>query len=806
MSKARLLLATALILGILPLTASPARAQANSVTITVRAGFDGFYEDAQWIPIRITLSNTGSDADGMVVVAAPRYDGSTAEYVRPVELPAGSRKEVFMYAIVEGYVSRIAVSYRAGRNALGSATARVSQTSASDLIYGVLAASPSTFNVLSQVDPINGQARIAQLTIEDLPPAAQAWRGLDVLVISDVDTGQLNAEQKDALKAWLSSGGRLIAVGGPTWQKMAAGLADILPILPDSTQTLTSFNALGAYAGDTIPGGSLIVATGNLQPGSAVLASAGNVPLLAERSYGYGKSILLTFDPALSPLKGWRGIEGIYRNLLALAIDRPGWSSTYRNWYNAGEAVNAIPGIGLPHPLQVCVFLGGYVFVIGPLNYVLLRRLKRRELAWITIPFFVLLFTGITYIAGYGLRGTRPTLHRLTVAQVWENSDRAQIESLIGIFSPRRAEYDLQVDGDLLLRPLPSDAYYRSGNISVGDAQMEQSDSSFVRHVRVDVGAITPFVAQGQAPAPKFTSALTYSVTNSRSVLEGTITNLSDLTLRDAVILSSGGAQQVGDVAPGDSVTAKVFLNASRATSIWQNNTQVLPSGVTLSYPTSYYSGYDTTVEDILGTSTYYDDRETYRRYSLLTWMFDPYSTGGRGSGTYLVGWSNTSPVQASLVGDRFNVEDKTMYLIRLNPQVVVSGGNITLPPGLMTWELIDPGQSGGGSPYDSYIGQGYFALRFRPALVQDYQSVASLTMHLKSYGSSGPAPLLISLWDQEEGLWIELKSLNYGDTIIQSPKRFVGSDGRIDVRVESPSYATSVSIEALDFTLVVQR
>ena len=128
------------------------------------------------------------------------------------------------------------------------------------------------------------------------------------------------------------------------------------------------------------------------------------------------------------------------------------------------------------------------------------------------------------------------------------------------------------------------------------------------------------------------------------------------------------------------------------------------------------------------------------------------------------------------------------------------------MPPGLMTWELIDPGQGGGGSPYDSYIGQGYFALRFRPALVLDYQSVASLTIHLKSYGSSGPVPLLVSLWDQEEGVWIELKNLQWGDTIIKSPRRFVGSDGRIDVRVESPSYTTSVSIEALDFTLVVQR
>ncbi|MBI3243859.1 MAG: hypothetical protein HYZ49_16370 [Chloroflexi bacterium] len=806
MSKTRFFLIIILAVLVLSPAANSANAQANSVAITVRAGFDGFYEDAQWIPVRITLSNTGSDINGEVVVAAPRYDGTTAEYVRPVEMPAGSRKEVFMYVTVEGYVSKITVLYRNGRDVLGNASARVTQTSPSDLIYGVLASSPSTYNILGDIDPVNGQARVATLTVEDLPPAAQAWRGLDVLIISDIDTGLLNAEQKDALKAWLSSGGRLITVAGPNWQKLAAGLADILPIVPTGTRTLSSFATLGSYASDVAPGGSLISATGDLQSSSAVVVSAGGVPLVAERLYGYGKSILFTFDPALSPIKNWRGIEGVYRNVLAVSTDRPGWSSTYRNWYNAGEAVNAIPGIGLPHPLQVCTFLGGYVFVIGPLNYVLLRRLKRRELAWITIPSMVLLFTAITYIAGFGLRGTRPTLHRLTVAQVWENSDRAQIESLIGIFSPRRSEYDLQVDGDMLLRPLPSDTYYRSVNLSLDGAQMEQSDASFVRHVRVDVGAITPFVAQGQAAAPRFTSSLTYSISSSRSALEGTITNQSDLTLRDAVVLSAGGAQRVGDIEPGSSVTAKVSLTATRASSISQNTTQILPVGISLSYPSTYYSGYDTTIEDILGTTSYYDDRETYRRYSLLTWLFDPYSTGGRGGGTYLVGWSDVSPVQASLVGDSFNVEDKTIYLIRLDPQVVVSDGIITVPPGLMTWELIDPGQNGGGAPYDSYLSQGYFSLRFRPSIVLDYNSVSSLTLHFTSYGATGQAPLLVSLWDQQEGVWVELKNLNWGDTVIKSPARFVGGDGRIDARLESPSFSTSVSVEALDFTLEVQR
>ena len=810
MFKARFL-AVLLLLGLVAAsTGAVARAQTSGIGLSVRAGFDGYYKDGMWIPVRITLSNDGPDADGVVKIAAPRYDGSTVDYTRPVELPSGSRKEVYMFVAVEGYVSKISVAYVSGRDTLAAASARMTQTTNSDLLYGVLSASPSAFNILTRIDPVNGQGRVAQLSLADLPPAAVAWRSLDVLVVSDVDTGQLSAEQKEAMRAWVAGGGRLVITAGPNWQKVSAGLTDLLPLTPSSTTSVSGLESVVVYARETGLEGTAIAATGSVRPEATVLVadSRSGIPLIVEKTQGYGRVDYLAFDPTLEPFKRWAGMEGVYRSLLSVTTERPGWSTAYRNWYNAGEAVNAIPGIGLPHVLQVCVFLGGYVFVVGPLNYVILRRFKRRELAWITIPGLVLLFTAITYMASFGLRGTRATLHRLTVVQVWENSDRAQVEALIGIFSPRRSEYDLQVDGDMLLRPLPSDTYYGTVDTSLDGALIEQGDTSVIRNIRVDVGAIKPFVAQGQMAAPKFSSSMTYSVTGTLSALEGTITNSSELTLHDAVVLAFNGYQRIGDIPPGVEVEVNIPLTAYRATWTLQSSSQILAPGVTssFSYPTGYYSGYDNTIENILGTVSYYDNRETYRRYSLLTWLFDPYSSGGRGSGTYLIGWTDHSPVKATLADAGFNVEDQTMYIVRLQPKMVVSTGTLSVPPALMTWELIDPGAGGGGSPYDSYLSQGYFSVRFKPFVQLDYRSIQSLTLHIESYGATGSAPMTVSLWDQEEGGWVPLDNLRWGSALIKSPERFVGSDGRIDVRVENSSFSNSVGIESLDFTLVVER
>lgn len=812
MFKGRLLAILLLVGFVAASSGAAAQAQTTGIALSVRAGFDGYYEDGMWIPVRITLANDGPDVDGAVVIAAPRYDGSTINYTRPVELPSGARKEVYIFVAVEGYVSKVGVEYRAGRDVLATTSARLTQTTASDLLYGVLASSPSSFNILTRIDPVNGQGRIAQLSIADLPPAAIAWRSLDMLVISDVDTGELSAEQREALRAWVAGGGRLIVAGGPNWQKVSAGLGELLPFVPSGAQTVSGLESVSAYAHEPGLAGSAIAATGSVQSGASVLVSdsRSGAPLVVEQESGYGRVDFLAFDPSLDPFKRWAGMEGLYRGLLSVASERPGWSSAYRNWYNAGEAVNAIPGIGLPHVLQVCIFLGGYVFAVGPLNYLLLRRLKRRELAWLTIPGLVVMFTAITYAVSFGLRGTRPTLHRLTVAQVWESSDRAQVESLVGIFSPRREQYDLQVDGDMLLRPLPSDSYYNTVDTSLEGARIEQSDTAMIRDIRVDVGAIKPFVAQGQIPAPRFSSALSYTVSGTQSALEGTVTNGSELTLRDAVVLAFNGYQRIGDIPPGAEVDIHIPLNAYRATWMLQSTSQIAGPGVASPYGSpagyGYYSGYDTTIENILGTVSYYDDREVYRRYSMLTWLFDPYSSGGRGSGTYLAGWTDQSPVNVRIMDSGFNTSDQTLYLVRLQPKMVVNTGTLNVPPGLMTWELLDPGAGGGGSPYDSYLSQGYFAVRFRPFALLDYRKVQSLTLHLESYGVTGSAPMTISLWDHDEGAWAPLANVRWGDTLIKSPERFVGSDGRIDVRVENSSYSSSVNIESLDFTLVVER
>ncbi len=783
---------------------APSFAQGNSLTLSVRAGFEGYYKDGRWMPVRITVANDGVDTRGTLHIEAPRNDGTTVTFSREVQLPTLSRRELFMYVPMEGYISNLNVVLvnRQG-SALAQQSVRVNRADPVDLLYGVIANSPSTFNILGDVTPISGVAYVAQLELADLPPADQGWQSLDALVISDVDTGTLTPEQRAALAAWVANGGRLMVAGGPGWQKTSAGLGDVLPLNPSGTRTLGNFNALAVFAGAPTPEGSGVVAIGPLAEDAVVWVNADGQPLIASRQLGFGQITFLAADPAFEPLKGWDGLEPVFRNIMSVSAERPSWAGGMRNWYSAREAVNALPGLSLPSIWQICGFLALYIIVIGPLNYLILQRLKRRELAWLTIPAIVVVFSAGTYITGYQLRGTDSTLHRLAIVQVWPDSEWARVDAVIGLFSPRRTGYNLEFAEGYLVRPMPSD-----GSLgSPAAKEVIQGDVTRVNDVRVDVGAVQAFVAQGKTAAPRFASTLTLDFGASTSALTGTVTNASDLTLKQAVLLAPGTSQPLGDFAPGATKDITLYLSGARASPTPANS--VAPSFSAVLPPGGYYapSYYDRTIEEIMGTSSYYDNKELFRQYSLLTSIMDPYGGTARGGGVYLVGWTDDAPVGAQVLNRSFSTVDQSVYIIALSPTINQGPGALTLPPGLMNYTVLDPGSIGAPTPYDMYLDAGFeYALRFAPTHPISFNRVTALTFRVTSFGAGGSPAVNFYLWDFTEGTWVQQAPVVWGDNLIASPERFVSPASEIHLRVVNPPGSSYVNLEATDFTLVVER
>jgi len=338
--------------------------------------------------------------------------------------------------------------------------------------------------------------------VENLPSTALQLTGFHALVIDDFDSSTLSQAQARAIQDYVGFGGSLVITGGANWRRTLGQLpAALIPLRPDSTASA----ALGAVA--DLSGGtfdlSAPVATGVLAPGArVVLADAAGIPLLAEVSYGAGRVVEITFDPALDPVfgtavAGQAWTQALNRSIspsritggyaggpvpVPLVVPAPGATPGATTGSGGGSSAPVPPaggfaGAGQLTPVPTARFgpglesqvfnvlgnspasalpplgllgalLVGYVILAGPANYLWLRR-RRRELTWVTVPLIAILFTGIAYGAGSAYKGSDFIANEIQLLRVAPGGtvDATMLDAL---FNSRRGDFVVDApDGSL---------------------------------------------------------------------------------------------------------------------------------------------------------------------------------------------------------------------------------------------------------------------------------------------------------------------------------------------------------------------
>ncbi|MFZ5818978.1 MAG: hypothetical protein ACOYYJ_03665 [Chloroflexota bacterium] len=738
-----------------------ARAQeAADVTLSAQAGFGGYCKEGEWIPVQATVENKGAGLEARVQAATKTGLEGNAVYAVDASLPTTSRKQFVLYAQPPEILRTLTVSLVSEGETLAGQQLKVSCLSPESLLVGLLVENPAPYAALNAVQLQDGFVRMAELQVPDLPEEAQGWDALDALVVANVDTGALSAGQRQALGLWLAGGGQLLAVGGPRWQGTLAGLEEFLPVEVTGSRNVADLSALPAYfQGTEALETGAVLASGRMREGARALAWQEGVPLLAVQEVGFGRAWFLAADPGLQPLSDWNGMAALYTRLFAERPLRPTWADGKWDTYEANRALSTLSELGIPSILLICGWLGFYVMVIGPLNFLFLRRVKRPDLAWVTVPALVVAFTILAYLSGFLTLGRKPALNRLAVVQAWEGVEDARVHALVGVYSPRRAMYTLESgDGFLGLPFSGSGSDLQSG----GWLSLRDGAQTVLPDLRVESGGMKAVALDGNIPALPLEHDLVITVDDLGAALTGQVTNLGAYPLRDAMLVTPGGFEELGDLSPGDA-SAELDLSLQGAS-----------DGM------SYY--------DIFPSSSYYgnpwmsgDGEESVRREALFRAAL-PSDTGYYNAnwGVYLMGWVDEPGFGAGLQGLQPRVAGATLYIARLEPSVAYGPGLLRLPPSLFAWESSLPGRSpysGYGFPPEGHV------LRFMVALPLPDVSVRILTLDLD--GPAGADLPLASLWDFESGEWVEAPYQSWGRIDIPAPWRYVNADGEVRLKLE---------------------
>src|SRR5262249_52276696 len=91
------------------------------------------------------------------------------------------------------------------------------------------------------------------------------------------------------------------------------------------------------------------------------------------------------------------------------------------------------------------IFLLLYIIFLVPVNYFLLRKKDKKELAWVTAPLIIFVFSTGAYGIGYSVKGGQLFLRFASVVEGTANREGWNSYTIARIFSPRQTRYALAV-------------------------------------------------------------------------------------------------------------------------------------------------------------------------------------------------------------------------------------------------------------------------------------------------------------------------------------------------------------------------
>jgi hypothetical protein len=677
--------------------------QANpNIAITARALLGGHVRPGAWTAVDVEITNSGPAVSGELRIAGQTT--TTSQYGIVVELATNAHQRLTLYAQTAIFGSRVNVELVSGDQVLAAVQVPVKSHDSYSPVVAVVAEKPE--GLLQQVTAAMANPNVPTPTIitigpADLPQRVEAWAAVDRLIWQDVDAAQLTETQAYALRLWLGAGGRLTVLGGTTGTTSIRGfdLPDdaILPFDPQHTIDAAPMD-IAPMVGQLPTNAATIPAIGGTLRNGTVLARSGDDVIAAETAYGRGTITLVGFDPATSWIREGEAASALWHRLLP-QISGPALNPlVLQDDSQIVVALQNLPSVDLPPIEQLFVLLLAYIALIGPINYLILRRLDKREWAWVTIPALVVVFAAGSYGMGATLKGSDVIVNEVGVVRAAEGSTVGIGQVYIGIYSPTRRTFQVSIPGGALISNPTSQAQF--GQTETPLDVLFGRAASHLRNFEVGFGVLRGFRAEAPAAAPDIESDLTFS----RGLLQGTVKNNSDTALENVAIVFGGDVAVLPALAAGESRT------------------------IELDTTTFSFFGYSLS-EKIFG-STFSRDQATARKISTRRAVIDQvfnYGTVPPGDQPLLLAWRSGAVLEVELSGEEPNRVGDALYMIPL--AMALDAEQVFTDQAMRRSIVAANGNQAWGDVSGLYLSRGTLTLETRPVTFTGQLNVTSLDL-----------------------------------------------------------------------------
>ncbi|HWR60209.1 MAG TPA: hypothetical protein VN580_01275 [Clostridia bacterium] len=751
----------------------------DEIKMDMKVGFDKFYKLGYITPVYFEIENKLRDINGELQIEMPNQNDSITVYAMEVSLPKDSTKKFVMNIPVNVFNTKINVNLAEGKTIVSKKTFRVDPGSNRETFaIGILSDAFDSVRYINKITIKNlGNIGTKNVRLDEagFPEDADALKAFNVIVINDYDTSRLGKAQYEALKKWVSEGGVLIIGTGPSGNKTLSAFKD--DFIRGETGEVVSLNTSSLHKlAESKTAESMAVSSLDISIDSSTpILREGEHILLQRIEKGRGMVGIASFDFGMAPLSTWTGNSTFADKLMGAVLPQYYLGEVYQkgvmmyeNVYAIDNALRNIPELPLPKTSHMIYIYIAYILLAAPISYMILKRLDRRELMWITVPLLSLAFSGAVYVTGAGTRLTEPVTNVISLVDI-DNSGTITPKSYAGIFTPQKESIRIEAGAGYDIQPmLMNNGYY--GGFSGNNSYQGKVDSKVVIGPRTTLefyrngvwSMKTMSIEADETIKGKLESDLNYA----NGSFSGTIKNTSGFDLEECYIITPSQYASIGPVKNGETKQVEI-----KPVNYYGQRYDLINAIYKDPYSGSQNRNTKYKPEEIAQI------RKNNQKRQVLEYSF--MNEAYQGFEARLMAWSST-PVAGELLVNGSVVKGYEKSLITSKVNMSFREGNtVEYPLGFLKPTIINNQNNGNYDEYGrTFYGRGTFEVHYK---IDGSIAVESIRTQ---YTVGNTQRVRQYLWDVREGAWAEGDYRGFdikGDLL----GRYIDGDNTLKIKIE---------------------
>lgn len=714
------------------------------IHMQVEVGWNREYK-GDFVPVNVSISSSTLIKGQLRVIEKNTVQARDRVLpVKKIEVPSGTTKE-FQLLIPNNLLyshSNWKILLEQEKKILAKQTIGGQNLMKDTLMVGILSDQSDTLSTVNQLlheIQLRHPVQTYSLKVADIPNIGQALSSFDVLIVSQLSQESLSPTQANAIRTWVSNGGKLLVNGGTYWKNTSEGLEEILPVqLLGKTEKISLPNSMRGYS--DLPKEPIPMVDSRLKEGSISLHSQQNHIVMAKKAFYQGQVYFMAYDFAVAPMNQWNGNKQLWDDLyLFTHKDIDSQSRDGGHWFQHLDKLKPksaeIPEQPKPNLFTLFMLFVVYLLLVGPILFRFLHTKRKKEWAWFGVPICAGIGALVILIYGHWNRGNEVIIYSAGYVQS-QPTRMAKVRGISTLFSLDEGDYSVRFPHTF--------AWPDNNSKSVDQTQYlmdHQEDTHLVLQQMPRWSSQVISTESFQSLGGHLQATLTVQ----DGKIQAEIANQTQYLIKDIWLLQGDHYLKIGDLKPKERRKMTATMNPNV-----QKDKNDFGDRILKGNKASIYQ-YATSIND------------EYAR-----------------SKVHLIGWID-QPMMQVKVAD-YRVKNIGLYMIQGNINVTKnSKGEWNIPYGWLKPELIS---SDAVSTYDAYTGQYHtkkdgttlfsYSLGFRPKNIY--------TLQMNQSRSSTRSALIHEIYNQRTQTWdqqIGAQAIDYLD-----------ENGLIWVRVRSQSYA----------------